>query len=243
MTRTLPALRQVAFRDAVLRPVVFALLLTPVATAGAASSPTVREPTPETRPLETFPRVEDGPAAGALPEARAPGSVDVSPPPTWFLEHNDFLTRDGGVFHTDNGAWVSEAEPWEAYGLAWEKGPSGMTVRGRLFAIRDGVDAGTFWEFFVYWDPHEGRAHMRQVGGDATLGKGVLEPPAPDGSQRSEEAFLHLDGSVRRLAHVVHNAGDVHETASFDWVDGGWVPRRTYVWHRVRGEEETATGG
>lgn len=85
---------------------------------------------------------------------------------------------------------------------------------------------------------------MYQVGGDGTLGVGTLEPPAEDGSQRSEAIFHRPDGGSSRVAHDIRNRGDVHATASFDWVDGAWKPRRTYVWHRVReGEGEGEDGG
>jgi hypothetical protein len=162
----------------------------------------------------------------------APGA-----PPEWYLEHNEFLTRDGGIFHTDNSAYKSEGEPWEAYGLAWEKGPSGLAVRGRLFGLRDGRDAGTFWEFFVYWHPAEGRAYMMQIGGGGALGVGTLEPPREDGSHRSEQTFHSPAGDVTRVAHEIRNQGDVHDTRSFDWAEGEWTPRRHYVWHRVQVEQ------
>jgi len=166
-------------------------------------------------------------------------------PPAWYREHNEFMTRGGGVFHTDNSRHRSATEPWDQYGLAWEKGPSGQTVHGRLFGLRDGVDGGTFWEFWVYWHPGDGKAYIVQVGGDGTLGVGTLEPPGANGKARSEATFHHPDGTSTRVAHEVENAGDTHATASFDWVDGAWQPRRTYVWTRVgaaSGGEASGTG-
>lgn len=158
------------------------------------------------------------------------------PAPDWYWEHNEFLTRDGGVFHADNSAYRSESEPWDAYGLSWEKGPSGQSLRGRLFGLRDGKDAATFWEFYVFWHPGEGKAYMYQVGLDGTLGTGTLEPPGADGKQRSEQTFHNVDGSTARVAHLALNRGDTHSTESFHWGDGAWKPRRTYVWKRASPE-------
>jgi len=163
----------------------------------------------------------------------------AAPPADWYLEHNDFLARDGGIFHADNSAYRSEDEPWDTYGLAWEKGPSGQTLRGRLFALRDGEDAGTFFEYFIFWHPAERKAFIYQVSGDGTLGVAELEPPAADGTQRTEASFSGPDGSSSRVAHVARSQGDTHSTESFDWVDGTWKPRRTYLWHRVQAQERT----
>ena len=163
-------------------------------------------------------------------------------PPAWYHERNDFLTRDGGVFHTDNSAYRSENEPWVAYGLEWEKGPSRQTLRGRLFGIHDGKDAGTFWDFHVFWHPGEGKAFISQVGADGTLGMGILEPPGADGAARSEATMYFVDGTTTRIAHVVRNHGDIHATESFDRVDGAWQPRRSYVWRRVVAETGIAAG-
>lgn len=120
-------------------------------------------------------------AAAAL--AAAGEQEKATPAPDWYREHNDFLARDGGDFHTDNSAYRSENEPWDAYGLSWEKGPSGQSLRGRLFGLRDGKDAATFWEFFVFWHPSEGNAFIYQIGRDGTVGIGTLEPPRADGKQ------------------------------------------------------------
>ena len=167
-------------------------------------------------------------------------SATPEPPPAWFLEHIEFMTRDGGVFHTDNSRYLSSEEPWEVYGLEWEKGPSRQTLRGRLFGLRGGEEAGTFWEFHTYWHPGEGKAYIYQVGGDGTLGIGTLEPPGADGSARLEQTFYHVGGAVTRVAHVTRDHGDTHETDSLDWVDGAWQARRSYVWHRVRAADEAA---
>lgn len=171
--------------------------------------------------------------AAAGPSAAADGD-GRTPPPAWYLEHVEFLARDGGVFHADNSRYRSDQEPWDAYGLAWEKGPSGLTLRGQLFSLRDGADAGTNWEFFVFWHPVEAKAYIYQVGGDGTLGVGTLEPPGPDGTQRSEQTFFGMDGTTTRIAHRSRDHGDTHSAESFHWVDGAWQPRRSYEWKRVR---------
>ena len=175
----------------------------------------------------------------AAPGARAEEAAWV-PAPDWFREHIDFLSRDGGDFRTDNTPYRSDAEPWDAYGLKWEKGPSGQTVHGRLFGIRDGETSGSFWEYLIYWHPAEGEARIVQVGTGGAVGTGTIEPAAEDGVQRSEQTFFTPEGSFR-MAHLVSNEGDVHDTQVERWVDGAWQPQRGYVWHRVReGAEEAA---
>jgi hypothetical protein len=175
------------------------------------------------------------------PSLSAAESGAPEPPPRWYLEHLDFLARDGGVFHTDNSRYRSADEPWEAYGLSWEKGPSRQTLRGRLFGLRGGEDAGTFWELFVFWHPQDRKAYIYQVGGDGTLGRGTLEPPDEDGTQRSEQTFYHVGGATTRIAHLTRDRGETHETESFDWVEGAWTPRRSYTWLRVGRAAEEAS--
>jgi len=175
-------------------------------------------------------------AVAALPAA---AQEESAAPPDWYLQHNDFLARDGGVFHAEN-PHRSEAEPWEAYGLAWEKGPSGKTLRGRLFGLRDGEDAATFWEFFVYWHPGDRKAYVQQVGGDGTVGSATLEPLEEAGTYRSEATFFNLDGSTARIAHVSRDGGDAHATESFRWADGSWEPMRSYVWRRMARDADAA---
>jgi hypothetical protein len=172
--------------------------------------------------------VSTGTAAGAA-------DPDDDAPPAWFLEHNEFLARDGGVFHADNSEYRSEAEPWDAYGLAWEEGPTRNTLHGRLFGLRDGADVATFWDFFIFWHPGERQAYIYQVGNDGALGVATLDPPGPDGATRSEGVLYRVDGSTPpRIAHDARNHDEIHDTQSFDWIEGVWKPRRAYTWKRVK---------
>jgi hypothetical protein len=40
------------------------------------------------------------------------------------------------------------------------------------------------------------------------------------------------DGSSTRNRHLTHETATEHDGASFDWVDGEWLKRRSYVWKK-----------
>ena len=84
----------------------------------------------------------------AIPAAALAGD-EASPatPPAWFLEEIATLTANGGRWVTDNSAYKNENEPFEAYGMVWSSSFDGVTMTGRLFGIKDGVETGNFWEF------------------------------------------------------------------------------------------------
>ena len=173
----------------------------------------------------------------------ASAEAQAGPLPEWFLEHNDFMARDGGRFETSNADYQSEQEPWEAYGMVWEKGPTGHTVRGRLFGIRDGQDTAPFWEFYVYWHPGEGAARILQVNSAGTAGLGTIDPPDENGAHRMDQTFHNPDGTTMRMGHITANTGDTHDTQSLRWVEGEWQPNRHYLWKRVGATSEPAAKG
>jgi hypothetical protein len=170
--------------------------------------------------------------AQGLDEADADSSRAERPlPAEWFVEHTQFLTQQGGRWVTDNFAYESENEPFDAYGLEWKPGLGGKTLTGRLFGLQDGKDAGTFWEFRIVWHPGEGRAYVHQFGGDGTFGVGTMEPVA-EGKVRIVQDFFHPDGSRSRLAHdSTHGPGEWIHDQSYDIAeDGAWEERRSYDW-------------
>lgn len=150
--------------------------------------------------------------------------------PQWFDKHLAYMVADGGRWITDNGAYRSEDEPFDAYGTqwTWSLGRAGMT--GRLFGLKDGGEVGDFWQFRVFWHPGEGRAIVQQFNARGDLGVGPLFPVG-EGAMRSVQEFFAPDGTMTRVGHdSIERAGE-HETRSFDILpDGSWRSRRTYVW-------------
>ncbi len=152
-------------------------------------------------------------------------------PPEWFVQHNAFLTQGSGRWITDNAAYRSEDEPYDAYGLEWKSGLGGQTVTGRLFGLQNGREVGTFWEFRILWHPGEGQGHIMQYGGDGTLGTGTMEPRG-EGKVWMVQDFYNPDGSRVRLAHEsTHGPGAwVHDRSFMMSSDGEWLARRSYDW-------------
>lgn len=150
---------------------------------------------------------------------------DAGGAPAWFHERMAELTRGSGRWLTDNRDYRSANEPYEEYGLAWRWGLGRQTVHGRLFGLVDGREVATFWEFLIYWDPARAEAVMLQVGVSGVVGCGALQP---DGT--SEQTFTDPAGGSQRVRHEETSEGDLRRSASFNWVDGAWVPRRIYVW-------------
>lgn len=105
-------------------------------------------------------------------------------------------------------------------------------MTGRLFALRDGAEAGTLWEFRIFWHPGEERAYVYQFGSGGALGVGSMTPPDADGTMVLEQTFYMPDGSRRRVRHESRTVGDRESGQSFNWVNGGWAPGRNYVWIR-----------
>ncbi len=165
-------------------------------------------------------------AAAAEGEVPAPKQ-----PPEWFLEHIEFITRDGGRWIADNGAYRGSDEPFEAYGMVWERGIGGMSLKGRLFGLQNGEEVGPFWEFRSFWHPERNRVLAYQFGNAALFGAGPMVATG-ERSHRSEQTFYQADGGTFTVGHESREAEDgSYETASFDILaDGSWTPRRRYVW-------------
>jgi uncharacterized protein YciI len=74
---------------------------------------------------------------------------------------------------------------------------------------------------------------IEQFGASGAVGIGSLAPAGP-GKQRVEQEFHSPDTPPWREAHdSIEEGPDQHRTASFDWADGAWQPRRSYVWRRI----------
>ena len=153
--------------------------------------------------------------------------------PAWFRRHLENLTSGSGRWTADNSAFRSQGEPWDAYGLEWTWGLGRQSVKGRLYAIKDGKEVGSFFEYRLLWHPGERKAMLFQYGSDGTYGLGVIEPDGANGTA-VEQTFYQPDGGTTRVKHTDRHIGEVRVVRSFDWVNGAWHPRRVYHWKRVR---------
>jgi hypothetical protein len=137
-----------------------------------------------------------------------------------------------GIWIADNAKYRSDAEPFEAYGIEWKWGAGRQSLAGRLYAIVDGRDAGTSWDFREFWHPGEGRLLASQFGTDGTFGIGPHERLA-DGTLEMVQTFYDPSGKMTRVGHRSRIQGDEMITQSFDVSpNGAWTDRRTYTWRR-----------
>lgn len=158
---------------------------------------------------------------------------DGAPIPAWYLEHVEFLTRDGGRWVADNSEYRNEQSNADFFVVEFHPSFEGSSMTGRLYARVDGQDTIDFWEFRSYWDPMAGLAILMQVGWDGALGIGITLMDS-EGVFRTDQAFGAPGQTDRREGHVftVIDA-DTHQTESFEiGADGGWTPQRTYRWFR-----------
>ena len=157
-------------------------------------------------------------------------AVALAQPPGWFAEEIKALTAEGGRWVADNSAYKSGDEPFDAYVIEWKAGFDGLTMTGRLFGIKDGVETPAFWEFRQYWHPGRAAAVLDQFGWGGAVGSGMMVR-ATDGVTVTDQTFFQLDGTARREGHRSHfRDGETHVTQSFDIAGDTWTPRRTYVW-------------
>lgn len=151
--------------------------------------------------------------------------------PQWYLQEIEFLTRDGGRWIASNANYQSEDEPFDAYGLVWEKGYA-HSMTGRLFGVKDGKETGDFWRFRQYWHPGEQRVVLMQFGLGGAMGVGPVTRDAD--STMIEQYFYSPGGGKTLTGHRSRNPdADTHITESFNIVDGDWRPDRNYTWTRA----------
>ena len=167
-----------------------------------------------------------------VPLGLADNERSASAPPGWFLEEIAVLTDGSGRWITDNAAYRSDQETYDAYGTEWTGSFGGTTMSGRLFGLENGKEAATFWEFRQYWHPTRGEVVVEQFGGGGTVGIGTMWRDGD--ATKAQQTFHAVSGGSRQVGHVSSFADDgAHVTESFDIVDGEWTPRRKYVWHRA----------
>lgn len=155
-----------------------------------------------------------------------------SPPaiPEWVLANWSDHASGSGVWVADNSAFKTEQEPFEQYGTQWTLCADKKCLRGRLFGSIGGKEVATFWEFFCFWDAAKNKIRIIQVSIGGAVGEGWIWLE-PDGSTKSEQRFVNLDGSFSDSGHVTVFKNDSEmSTQSFDISGGTWTPRRQYKW-------------
>jgi hypothetical protein len=156
-----------------------------------------------------------------------------APIPDWYLEHVEYMTAEGGVWHTDNTAYQSESEPFDTYVVDFDARFGGTGLTGELYGFEGETRSPVFWDFSGYWDPGAGTAMLVQHGWGGGLGAGTLMQSAPDTYLAAQD--FHVPGQAPR--HEVHTFRVIdavtHETVTTHVAaDGSRTPGRTYVWRR-----------
>lgn len=149
--------------------------------------------------------------------------------PSHILEDWATRTHDGGRWLADNSNYKSASEPYDAYGLHWAYGPGERFLKGRLYGVIDGKEAGTFWTFTEFWDPQSSKRRVVQIGTNGTVGQGTLALIAGDTTQELQ-TFTRLDGTSFTVGHKAWMSNGAQHTRSFDVAEGTWKQRRYYVW-------------
>ncbi len=166
----------------------------------------------------------------ALPaQENNPAPPPGAPIPQWLLDDWAARTSGTGLWIADNSAYQSEDEPFGAYGLQWEYGLGKKSLRGRLYCIRDGQDAGSAWQFLEFWDPAAEEARIVQIGGDGTVGQGRIWR-LDDGCIKEQQVFASPAGGSFETGHHIRMENGEKHTQSFTIEDGQWVKRRYYIW-------------
>lgn len=170
---------------------------------------------------------------GGFPWRRMSPAADkpaVTAAPDWVREH---WGRMVGRWVADNSTYKSDQETADAYGIEWAWGVGRTSLTGRLFALEDGAETATYWQFREFWHPGAGRLTVEQFGAGGAYGVGHAEVGA-DGAHEMEQVFYYpAAGATARVGHRSGFDGDVHVTESFDIDEAGvWKPRRSYEWRR-----------
>lgn len=165
----------------------------------------------------------------ALRAQGVPEDEQGAPIPQWLLDDWAARTEGTGTWITDNSAYKTGNEPFDAYGLQWAYGLAQKHLKGQLYCIRDGEDIGAVWQFLEFWDPVAGEARIVQIGSDGTVGQGRIWR-LDDGSVKEQQQFASPGGGTFESGHHRLMEGGAHHTQSFTIEEGKWVKRRYYIW-------------
>ena len=153
--------------------------------------------------------------------------------PGWFQHHMEYMAAEGGRWITSNAPWVSDDEPFDAYGMEWSFSRTGTSLVGRLYGFRDGEEVATFWTFQEFWHPGENRAVVTQIGLGAQVGTGVIDSVGVN-ETRAVQTFYYMEGVTEQIGHLAVETDSLVTTSFSIDEDGTWTERRRYVWHRDR---------
>ncbi len=150
--------------------------------------------------------------------------------PGWVTADWQYWTQGSGRWIADNSAYKAPNEPFDAYGTEWKLGLGKKSLKGRLFAVRDGKEVGTIWEFHSYWHPAEKRVVLLQFGSDGTFATGTMRVTGEKMTE-SLERFFDPAGKSTQLGHRAELHPGEARMQSYDVSeDGTWTQRRYYVW-------------
>lgn len=151
--------------------------------------------------------------------------------PAWLTEQmTTMVTGDSLRWLTDNCRWQGPDEPFSAYGTRFWWGPGRLSLRGVLFAIRDGRETQPIWSFSLFWHPGERKVLLTQVGFHGVYGAGEMRR-RPDGSFETTQLFWSPDGTRSEIRHEDRfEGGTRHIGQSANLVNGEWKPGRSYTW-------------
>jgi len=150
--------------------------------------------------------------------------------PQWVQADWEYWTQGSGRWIADNSAYKSESETFDAYGTEWKWGLGKKTLKGRLFAMKDGREVGTVWEFLSYWHPGEKRLVVNQWGSDGTFATGTGKATG-ENTTESIEQFFSPDGRTFQIGHRAEKLPGEVRMQSYNITESGtWEKRRYYVW-------------
>jgi len=157
--------------------------------------------------------------------------VSMAQIPDDVLQHWEVLTANGGTWIADNSAYRNDNEKADSYGIVWTYGLGKTSVVGRLFALEDGRESNTFWEFRIFYHPEQKKLMYHQYGWGG--GVGMAEMTLID-DFRSEDVvtLMYPDGSSSRVKHENDTRADVQYAQSYVWENGEWKKQRYYEWKK-----------
>ena len=199
-----------------------------LAAAGAGLAAFTAVAATETR---LAPERAGGPRSASVVEAPGAAMPPLALDLAAWKAHLERLTRDGSWWWTSNAAHA-EADGIDAFATRYRLEPGGIASQGCLWGMRAGSVTGVYWRFFQGWDASVARPFYFQSNDAGATGFG--HETRRDGDvHEMEQDFVMGDGAPSRMRHRTTFTGqDTMVTASFDWQDGQWQPRRTYTWIR-----------
>lgn len=151
-----------------------------------------------------------------------------------FLQHMQYLTRDGGRWRTPNPAYQPGTGQPEAFGYAFAWNPTRKYVTVRILG-HHGTDATTvYWEGVTVWNPAERQITLHQFGWDGAIGYGHTRL-YPDSTEVNALTFTRPDGSQFNYEDRTTRTGpDAFTTRSYiQQPDGTWQERQVLHWERL----------